>query len=271
MPPFSGIQGPGLMKHLPNLLTLANLFFGALAIIFTLHAPSFFATYQGQDYLVTAPPPVYWASVMIGIAAGCDFLDGFTARLLKISSPIGKELDSLADIVTFGVAPGMIMYQLLRGAWMQQPEAMSVTLLSVLPALLIPCFAALRLANFNIDERQKAEFTGVPTPAVGLVVASFPLLMLYNQSVMTIWLEKIWVLYLFIVLFCFLMVCNIPFFSLKMKSFSWKQNISRYILLILVLISIPFLKWAAVSFAFALYVILSAGKYWLFPGSEGNS
>lgn len=253
------------MKHLPNLLTLANLFFGALAIVFTLHAPSFISAYQGQEYMVITPPPIYWASVMIGIAAVCDFLDGFAARLLKVSSPIGKELDSLADVVTFGVAPGMIMYQLLRSAYMQQPDAMEVTLLSVLPALLIPCFAALRLAKFNLDERQKTEFIGVPTPAVGLLVASFPLLMLYDHSGLHIWLQKIWLLYLLIVLFCFLMVCNIPFFSLKLKNFSWKKNALRYILVILVLISIPFLKWAAVPFAFALYVILSVGKFWLFP------
>lgn len=253
------------MKHLPNILTLANLFCGALAIVFTLHAPSFIATYQGQDYMVTAPPPVYWGSVMIGIAALCDFLDGFAARLLKVSSPIGKELDSLADVVTFGVAPGMIMYQLLRSAWMQQPDAMEVSLISVIPALLIPCFAALRLAKFNLDERQKTDFIGVPTPAVGLVVASFPLLMLYGHSVLQIWLQKIWLLYLLIALFCLLMVCDIPFFSLKIKSFSFKNNALRYILIILVLISIPFLKWAAVPFAFALYVVLSVGKYWFFP------
>ncbi|TAN20759.1 MAG: CDP-alcohol phosphatidyltransferase [Chitinophagaceae bacterium] len=253
------------MKHLPNILTLANLFCGTLAIIFALHAPSFIATYQGQDYMVTAPPPVYWASVMIGIAAICDFLDGFAARLLKVSSPIGKELDSLADVVTFGVAPGMIMYQLLRGAWMQQPDAMEVSLLSVLPALLIPCFAALRLAKFNLDERQHTEFRGVPTPAIGLLIASFPLLMLYDHTVLHVWLQTIWLLYVLIILLCILMVCDIPFFSLKIKGFSWKNNVLRYVLIILVLISIPFLKWGVVAFAFALYVVLSLGKYWFFP------
>jgi CDP-diacylglycerol--serine O-phosphatidyltransferase len=253
------------MKHLPNILTLANLFCGTLAIIFALHAPSFIATYQGQDYMVTAPPPVYWASVMIGIAAIFDFLDGFAARLLKVSSPIGKELDSLADVVTFGVAPGMIMYQLLRSAWMQQPDAMEVSLLSVLPALLIPCFAALRLAKFNLDERQHTEFRGVPTPAIGLLIASFPLLMLYDHTILHVWLQTIWLLYVLIILFCILMVCDIPFFSLKIKGFSWKNNVLRYVLIILVLISIPFLKWGAVAFAFALYVVLSVGKYWFFP------
>ena len=121
------------------------------------------------------------------------------------------------------------------------------------------------MKKFNLDERQKTDFIGVPTPAVGLVVASFPLLMLYGHSVLQIWLQKIWLLYLLIALFCLLMVCDIPFFSLKIKSFSFKNNALRYILIILVLISIPFLKWAAVPFAFALYVVLSVGKYWFFP------
>lgn len=247
------------------MLTLANLFCGALAILFTLHTPSFVAAYNGENYLVNAPQPVYWAAVMIGLAAVFDFLDGLAARLLKVSSKMGKELDSLADVVTFGVAPGMIMYQLLQSAWMQQPGAMEVSLLSVVPALLIPCFAAYRLAKFNIDERQTERFIGVPSPAVGLVVASFPLVLLYDNSFLVPWLQKVWLLYLLIALFCLLMVCEIPFFSLKLKSFSWKQNGMRYIFILLTLVSIPFLHWASVGFAFALYVILSVGKHWFFP------
>lgn len=256
------------MKQLPNILTLANLFCGALAILFALHTPAFIAVYNGQNYMVTTPQPMYWASVMIGLAAVFDFLDGFAARLLKVSSPMGKELDSLADVVTFGVAPGMIMYQLLRSAWMQQPEALEVSWISVLPALLIPCFAAYRLAKFNLDERQHTTFIGVPTPAVGLVVASFPLVMLYGDSFLTGWLQKIWLLYLLIALFCLLMVCEIPFFSMKMKNFSWKQNALRYVFLLLMIISIPFLHWGTVAFAFALYVVLSVSKYWFFPDAQ---
>lgn len=253
------------MKQLPNILTLANLFCGALAIVFTLQSSSFIADYNGQNYLVNTSAPIFWASIMIGLAAVFDFFDGFAARWLKVSSPMGKELDSLADVVTFGVAPGMIMYQLLRSAWMQQPGAMEVSLLSVLPALLIPCFAAYRLAKFNLDERQTVNFMGVPTPAIGLLVASFPLVMLYRHSPLDMWLQKIWLLYLLIALFCALMVCEIPFFSLKMKSLSWKGNGLRYIVFILTLISIPFLHWASVAFAFALYVIFCVGKNWFFP------
>src|SRR5690625_5157144 len=132
------------MKQIPNFLTLGNLFCGVLAILFTLHAPVFISGFNGDEFLVTAPPPVYKASVLIGIAALLDFLDGFTARLLKAHSPLGGQLDSLADLVTFGVAPGMILYHLLSQAYMQQPDALEVSLLQVVPALLLPCFTAYR-------------------------------------------------------------------------------------------------------------------------------
>jgi CDP-diacylglycerol--serine O-phosphatidyltransferase len=140
-----------------------------------------------------------------------------------------------------------------------------VSLIAVLPALLLPCFAAWRLGRFNLDDRQSTVFLGVPAPAVGLLVASFPLLMLQGSPAAYQWLEKLWVLYLIIALLCVLMVCNVPFFSLKMKQFGWRRNASRYVLVILVLISIPFLHWLAVPFAFGLYVVLNVGKYWFFP------
>lgn len=253
------------MKQIPNILTLGNLFCGALAILFTLHTPVFVSTYNGQDFLVTTPPPVYWASVLIGVAAVFDFLDGFAARLLRVQSPLGIQLDSLSDVVSFGVAPGMILYQLLSRAYMQQPNALQVSLLSVVPALLLPCFAAYRLARFNIDSRQTTQFIGMPTPAVGLLIASFPLLQFYGQTPLARWLQYPWVLYLLTALLCFLMVCNIPFFSLKIKSLSWKSNALRFTLIVLTLISIPFFHWGAVAFCFFLYVILSIGKFWFAP------
>ncbi len=253
------------MKQIPNILTLGNLFCGALAIVFTLHTPVFIAHYQGQEFLVTSPPPVYWASVLIAIAAVLDFMDGFVARLLRVQSPLGVQLDSLADVVTFGLAPGMIFYHLLNTAWMRQPDALQVSILQVIPALLLPCFAAYRLGRFNVDTRQTTHFIGVPTPAVGLMVASFPLLLFYQQMPVAGWLQHPWLLYLLIALLCFLMVCNIPFFSLKIKSFSWKKNALLYLLILLTAISIPFLYWAAVPFCFFLYVVLSVGKFWFAP------
>lgn len=253
------------MKQLPNILTLGNLFCGALAAVFILETPAFLASYNGQDYLVSAPPPVFWASVLVGVAAVLDFLDGFAARLLKVQSLLGKELDSLADVVTFGLVPGLILYEMLRSAWMQQPGAMDVRLWSMLPALLVPCFAAFRLARFNLDNRQELHFLGMPTPAVGITVASFPLVMLYGPLWLNNRLHQPWVLYLLILLVCILMVSDIPFFSLKIKRLALKGNWLRYILIIVTLASIPLLHWGSVSLAFVLYIVLSVGKHWLFP------
>lgn len=253
------------MKQLPNILTLGNLFCGALAAIFILETPAFLASYNGQDYLVSPPPPIFWASILVGVAAVLDFLDGFLARLLKVQSPMGKELDSLADVVTFGLVPGLILYQMLRSAWMQQPDAMDVRLWSMLPALLVPCFAAYRLARFNLDSRQQQGFLGMPTPAVGLTIASFPLVSLYGPLWLTDALLHPWVLYLLIALVCVLMVSDIPFFSLKIKSLAPKGNVLRYLVILVTLISIPFLHWGAVCLAFGLYILLCVGKHWLFP------
>lgn len=253
------------MKQLPNILTLGNLFCGALAAIFILETPAFLATYNGQDYLVSPPPPIFWASILVGVAAVLDFLDGFLARLLRVQSPMGKELDSLADVVTFGLVPGLILYQMLRSAWMQQPDAMEVRLWSMLPALLVPCFAAYRLARFNLDSRQQQGFLGMPTPAVGLTIASFPLVSLYGPLWLSDALLRPWVLYLLIALVSVLMVSDVPFFSLKIKSLAPKHNVLRYLLILITLLSIPFLHWGAVLLAFALYILLCVGKHWLFP------
>src|SRR5205085_10548499 len=108
--------------------------------------------------------------------AAVDFFDGFIARLFKSSSEMGKQLDSLADLVSFGVAPGLILYQLLRISYAQQENGLEVSIVWLLPAFLIPCAAAWRLAKFNLDSEQQNSFKGVPAPAVGLLVASFPLI-----------------------------------------------------------------------------------------------
>ncbi|GAA0523553.1 CDP-alcohol phosphatidyltransferase family protein [Chitinophaga japonensis] len=245
------------MKQLSNVLTLGNLFCGALAIIFILYTPQYIATFNGIDYTVTNPAPVYWASGMVVLAGVLDFFDGLVARWLGIQSPMGKELDSLADVVSFGVVPGMILFRLLRSAYMQQPDVFDVSYFNLAPALLLPCFAAYRLARFNLDTRQSHFFIGVPTPAVGLLVASFPLIMLYNSFNLAHWLQNIWLLYIIIGLLCYLMVAEIPMISLKFKSLGLAENWPRLLLLLLAIISIPLLHYAAVPFAFVCYVILS--------------
>lgn len=253
------------MKQIPNLLTLGNLFCGVLAILFTLHTPVFISNINGQDFLVQTPPEIYWASIFIGIAAICDFLDGFAARLLGVNSPMGEQLDSLADLVTFGVAPGMILYHFLSVAYMQQPNAMGISLLAILPALLLPCFTAYRLARFNTYQAKSSSFTGIPAPAVGILIASFPLVKFYEQAPFSHWLSFSWLLYLILALCCFLMVSNIPFFSFKVKNLSWKDNALRYLLVFITLISIPFLQWTSIAFCIFLYIILSLGKFCFVP------
>lgn len=246
-----------LMKQIPNILTLSNLFCGALAIIFILHAPEYIAEFNGKEYTVINPEPIYWASGLVVLAGIIDFFDGFVARLLKVSSPLGKELDSLADVVSFGVVPGMILFRLLRSAYLRMPDVFDVSYLNLAPALLVPCFAAYRLAVFNLDTRQSENFIGVPTPAVGFLVASFPLIMLNNPFNLAHWFENIWVLYAIIFILCYLMVSSHPMISLKFKNFSVKDNWPRFLLIALTIAAIPLLGFAAVPFVFIVYVGLS--------------
>ena len=245
------------MKQIPNILTLSNLFCGTLAIIFILHAPEYIAEFNGTEYTVTNPEPIYWASALVVLAGVIDFFDGFVARLLKVASPLGKELDSLADVVSFGVVPGMILFRLLRSAYLQTPDVFDVSYFNLAPALLVPCFAAYRLAVFNLDTRQSEHFIGVPTPAVGFLVASFPLIMLYNPYNLAHLLENVWILYGIIAALCYLMVSPHPMISLKFKNFSLKDNWARFLLVALAIASIPLLKYAAVPFVFIVYVALS--------------
>jgi CDP-diacylglycerol--serine O-phosphatidyltransferase len=165
------------MKQIPNIFTLLNLFFGCLAIIATVQTGLTIGTDAATGLqVVEIPEKIFMASIFIAIAAVIDFLDGFVARLLKASSEMGKQLDSLADVVSFGVAPGMIVYQLLRLSFAQQEGGLDINTLYLMPAFIIPCAGAYRLARFNIDTEQSYGFKGVPIPAAGLLVASFPLI-----------------------------------------------------------------------------------------------
>src|ERR1700709_600528 len=138
------------MKNIPNLFTLLNLFFGCIAVIFILqNGITVLNGADGAQY-ISMPEKIWVASFFIGLAALVDFLDGLVARMFKATSPLGKQVDSLADVVRFGGAPGMILYQLLRMSFAEQPNGMDVSLLWLMPALLFPCAAAYRLARFNI-------------------------------------------------------------------------------------------------------------------------
>jgi len=176
---------------------------------------------------------------------------------------MGKELDSLADVVSFGVAPGLIIYQFLRMSFVREADGLDVSLVWLVPAFVVPCAAAYRLAKFNLDTEQQFGFKGVPTPAVGLLVASLPLIYWYGEyEIIGKLLLNKWFLYALIFVLSYLMVSNIPLMSLKFSDFSVRNNLSKIILLIVSIVLIVFLKWLAVPAIFIVYLILSlmAGK-----------
>jgi len=245
------------MKQLPNLFTLLNLFFGCIAIIFILQ--NGISIVPGDYGLQYAEPEKIWmASLFMALAALVDFLDGFVARLFQATSDKGKQLDSLADVVSFGVAPGLILYQFLRMSFMRQEDGLDISILWLLPALIVPCAAAYRLAKFNIDSSQQYAFKGMPTPAAGLLIASLPLIYWHSDSetLIRLLLNK-WFLYALILFISYLMVCNLPLMAMKFKDFSFKNNMLKIILLIITVIAGLFLKWLAVPVVFIFYILLS--------------
>jgi CDP-diacylglycerol---serine O-phosphatidyltransferase len=246
------------MKNIPNLITLLNLFFGCIAILFILqNGVTISYTQEGAQY-IDLPEKIWMASLFIGLAAVVDFFDGFVARLLKADSAMGKELDSLADVVSFGVAPGFIIYQFLRMSFVREVDGLDVSLLWLVPAFFIPCAAAYRLARFNLDTEQQFGFKGVPTPAVGLLVASIPLIYWYGESewIVRLLMNK-WFLYTLIFALSYLMVSKLPLMSLKFSDYSIKNNLSKIILLVVSVLLIVSLKWLAVPAIFIIYIILS--------------
>lgn len=246
------------MKNIPNLFTLLNLIFGCIAVVLILqNGIAIMYNTEGAQY-IGIPERVGAASLFIGLAALVDFLDGLVARLFKATSPLGKQLDSLADVVSFGVAPGMILYQFLRMSFMRQENGLDVSVLWFLPAFLIPCAGAYRLARFNIDDSQQYGFRGVPIPAAGLLIASIPLIYWYsgNGSVLSFLLNK-WALYGIILLVAWLMVSDLPLMALKFKDYSVKNNLPKLILLGLTVVAAIFLKWLAVPVVFVFYILVS--------------
>lgn len=246
------------MKQIPNLFTLLNLVFGCLAIIFILqNGIAIQYAVEGTQY-IDIPEKIWMASLFIAIAAVVDFLDGFVARLFNATSEMGKQLDSLADVVSFGVAPSMIVYQFLRMSFAREQDGIEVSLIWLAPAMLIAVAGAYRLARFNLDNSQQYGFKGVPIPAAGLLIASLP--MIYwqtaNETVINLLLNK-WVLYGIIVLVSWLMVSKLPLMALKFKDKSLKGNLPKIILLLFSLAAIILFQWLSVPVIFIGYIILS--------------
>ena len=248
------------MKQIPNLFTLLNLFLGATAIILILQTGQTIAFINNEGYtMVDLPEKITWGAFLIFLAAIVDFLDGFVARLLKATSPMGKQLDSLSDVVSFGVAPALIIYQLLRISYAQEENGLDISIAFLLPALIFACAAAWRLAKFNLDESQQYSFKGLPTPAAGLFVASLPLILTFPPDLINItdYILNKWVLYLIIIVLSFFMVSNLPLMSFKFKDFGFKNNLSKYVLVIIGILAAIFLHWIAVPILLVTYVIVS--------------
>ena len=215
-----------IKKHIPNSITCCNLISGCIATYFA---------FNGKFEM---------AMLFIVIGAVFDFFDGFTARLLNVSSPIGKELDSLADDITFGMAPATIVYSLLK---MQNVPGFVPFI-----AFLIAAFSALRLAKFNLDERQAMGFIGLPTPANALFWGSLAISLQYVQ-----WNEMWIALIVGILLSCWILVCEVPMFALKFHDISWKNNKLRYSFISISAILLALFGVLGFAIIVALYVILS--------------
>lgn len=224
-----------MKKHLPNVITCLNLLSGCIGIVFAFRGELIIAGYA------------------ILIAAIFDFFDGMLARLLNAYSEIGKELDSLADMVSFGVLPSVIIYQL----FLQSPQLGSISTWLNFSAFLIAIFSALRLARFNIDTRQSENFIGLPTPANAILIASFPMILDQGNFFLSAYILNPFFLFVFSLGMGILLVAEIPLISLKFKTIRLSDNLLRYILVFSSLILLLIFKFAAVPIIIFLYFLIS--------------
>ncbi|WP_299110569.1 CDP-alcohol phosphatidyltransferase family protein [uncultured Winogradskyella sp.] len=241
-----------IKRHIPNIVTLLNLFSGCIALIFAVYG-NFIA-----------------AALFVFLGIFFDFFDGLLARKLNVQSPLGIQLDSLADLVTSGVVPGVIMFKLISDSigtsnfnyadsWTSSLKG-TVLEMPFLPliGLLIALASAYRLAKFNLDEDQQTYFKGLPVPANTLVIMSLPLILEYqNSDLMNSIIINKWFLIGLTLLSCYLLNSNIKLFALKFKNWSFKDNAVRYVFLILSVVLLVVLQFAAIPFIIALYIILS--------------
>lgn len=233
-----------ITRHIPNMLTCCNLLLGTAG------------TYLA---IVGRPDLSVWAVLL---AAVFDFFDGFAARLLKAYSDIGKDLDSLADLISFGLAPAAVLSSMLHyfytGAWGGQFLTLGIErqLLLLSPFLLV-VFSALRLAKFNNDTRQTENFIGLTTTATGMFIVSL-FYLVFSRGGWWLFFTEVWVVIAIVAIFSALLVSEIPMFSLKFKSFGWKGNENRYLLLAISLLAIVFLGIGALALIVPVYVAYSS-------------
>ncbi len=227
-----------IKKHIPNTITLLNLFCGCIALVFAFN----------RDFEM--------AFYFVGLGIFLDFFDGFFARLFNVSSPLGLQLDSLADMVTSGVVPGLVMFQMM----IDHSSTAAVAHLQWFPYLgfLIALGSCYRLANFNIDTRQMDSFIGLPTPANALFILSLPLVLKYTDSLIIIeLLTNPWFLLVITFLSVYMLNAEIPLFSLKIKKFSIKENTLQIVFLSVSVLLLVFLQYVAIPVVIIFYVLLS--------------
>lgn len=240
-----------MVKHIPNFITLLNLLCGGVAILFTVSG----------DLIIAA------LFVMLGVVL--DFFDGLLARLLKSQSPIGGQLDSLADMVSFGIVPSLMMVQMLQLSYYGEirpladvfsDRAWNTSVVDYYPllGLLIMLGAAYRLAKFNVDERQTSHFIGLPTPANALLILSLPLIFeyQYSQTIENIFFNK-WFLIGLTLLSCFLLNAEIHLFAFKFKTWDFKTNVQRYVFVMVCVVLLILLKFIAIPILILLYILFS--------------
>ncbi len=241
-----------IIRQIPNLITCLNLFSGCLAVVFAF----------SSDLLT--------ASVLIFVAGLFDFFDGFVARLLKVHSEFGKSMDSLSDIVSFGLAPSCILFQLMvisvknSDPGFQFASGHYYETILVSSSFLIAIFSGIRLARFNTDTRQIHSFIGIPTPANAFLIASIPYIII-NNSFIAFHILNIWVLVIISVILSYLLICELPMISLKFNNFSIRENIYKYVLLAGSLILIIVCRVSAIPLIFIFYIAVS-----LLEGKKGN-
>ena len=221
-----------MRKHLPNLFTLLNLASGSIGAIIAL---------RGN---------LLYGALCIRLGACFDFLDGFAARVLRLPSPFGKQLDSLADLVTFGFLPTVIMYSLIE--WQTTSQHLPYI------ALLITIFSALRLAQFNIDTRQNTNFLGLPTPANAIFISTLPFIITADKHPwLTTVLAHPYTLSGLSVVSAWLLIANIPFIALKFTNYTWQANRIKYLLLLAAILLIAIFRTEGIALGFLLYVLVS--------------
>ncbi len=230
-----------MKKHLPNAITLLNLFFGCCAL-----ACIFYGRFV----------PAFW---LVSAAIFADYADGMVARLLKVQSGLGKELDSLADMVSFGVVPGAIYYVLLAQDF--YPDGASGLVYAALPGFLVAVFSGLRLAKFNLDTRQATGFIGLPTPSCTIFTIGLMLIYTFDSFGLGPLVASPVFLYACILALSYLLVSEIPMFSLKFKSFAWEGNEIRFIFGAIAAVLLFFTREAAFSIVILLYVLFSTFQY----------